>query len=182
LRALVKVLPESAGPPLRHGAAMGDSPAGCRNSRRRRALTAWRAACGVGAVWPARLAPRTLSTSAVAPRGRRSTRSCATMWRRSMARLTMAPLRSGYPSTRRRSSKPISTAGCSAAGSRGSGARAAKRAGSSPNAQSFMGGRQSPRLAPWPHRRERKGDRRGPLAWGASRRDRRASAAQPEAA
>ncbi|WP_437983487.1 hypothetical protein [Sorangium sp. So ce117] len=35
--------PPAPGPPLRHGAAMGDSPAGCRNSRRKRALTAWRA-------------------------------------------------------------------------------------------------------------------------------------------
>jgi Na+/H+-dicarboxylate symporter len=41
---------------------------------------------------------------------------------------------SGYRSTRRRSSTPISTAGCSAAGSRGSGASAARRAGFTPSA------------------------------------------------
>ncbi|AUX30719.1 uncharacterized protein SOCE836_028300 [Sorangium cellulosum] len=83
--------PPPPGPPLRDGAAMGDSPAGCRNSRRQRALTAWRAACGVGAVWPARLAPRASSTSAVAPRRRRSTRSCATTWRRCTGPSTTAP-------------------------------------------------------------------------------------------
>jgi hypothetical protein len=76
---------------VRHGAAMGDSSAGSRNSRRKRALTAWRAACGVGAVWPARLAPRASSTSAVVPRGRRSTRSCATTWRRSTVPSTTGP-------------------------------------------------------------------------------------------
>ncbi|WP_437942518.1 transposase zinc-binding domain-containing protein [Sorangium sp. So ce341] len=81
---------------------MGDSPAGCRNSRRKRALTAWRAACGVGAVWPARLAPRAPSTSAVAPRRRRSTRSCAPTWRRCTGPSTTAPSPSGYPSTRGR--------------------------------------------------------------------------------
>jgi Putative transposase len=45
-----------------------------------------------------------------------------------MAPSTTARSPSGCPNTRRRSSKPTSTAGCSAAASRGSGARAAPRA------------------------------------------------------
>ncbi|WP_438031355.1 transposase domain-containing protein [Sorangium sp. So ce233] len=61
-----------------HGGAMGDGRPGFRDTPRNRAVTAWPAACGVGALWPARLAPRVSSTRAVAPRGRRSTsiRTC----------------------------------------------------------------------------------------------------------